>query len=437
MEQFDARMKSLLKDEYDDFKKALLEKPVKGLYLNRNKKNVERVLEEQYIEHHPIVENGYLYDENYHPGRSAYFLAGLYYIQEPSAMLVADALPIEPDDFVLDMCAAPGGKSCEIASRLTGEGVLIANDIEASRARILSENIERFGLDNTIVTNVDPMRFTKQFQDAFDKIVLDAPCSGEGMFRKLEQAVDTWSEDKVLECAHIQKNLLKGAYDMLKQGGMVIYSTYTYSYEENEAMVHYAVDELGFELLPLSKSHGLCPGVDLDEVVRCYPHHYRGEGHFIALLRKPGNSPRKVVRPMKPQVSPADLKVLKAFYQETLNKKVPAYIIENNGHLYAIKKNFPELKGIRVLRNGLYLGEVRKNRFIPSYSLALTLTKEDVKRSYDYSCDSEEIKKYIHGETLEGTGNKGFGVIFVDGYPLSFYKESNQVKNLFPKGLRR
>ncbi|MGN8644256.1 RsmB/NOP family class I SAM-dependent RNA methyltransferase [Catenibacterium mitsuokai] len=437
MEQFDARMKSLLKDEYDDFKKALLEKPVKGLYLNRNKKNVERVLEEQYIEHHPIVENGYLYDENYHPGRSAYFLAGLYYIQEPSAMLVADALPIEPDDFVLDMCAAPGGKSCEIASRLTEEGVLIANDIEASRARILSENIERFGLDNTIVTNVDPMRFTKQFQEAFDKIVLDAPCSGEGMFRKLEQAVDTWSEDKVLECAHIQKNLLKGAYDMLKQGGMVIYSTCTYSYEENEAMVHYAVDELGFELLPLSKSHGLCPGVDLDEVVRCYPHHYRGEGHFIALLRKPGNSPRKVVRPMKPQVSPADLKVLKAFYQETLNKKVPAYIIENNGHLYAIKKNFPELKGIRVLRNGLYLGEVRKNRFIPSYSLALTLTKEDVKRSYDYSCDSEEIKKYIHGETLEGTGNKGFGVIFVDGYPLSFYKESNQVKNLFPKGLRR
>ena len=437
MEQFDARMKSLLKDEYDDFKKALLEKPVKGLYLNRNKKNVERVLDKNYVEHHPIVENGYLYDENYHPGRSAYFLAGLYYIQEPSAMLVADALPIEPDDFVLDMCGAPGGKSCEIASRLTGEGVLIANDIEASRARILSENIERFGLDNTIVTNVDTMRFTKQFQEAFDKIVLDAPCSGEGMFRKLEQAIDTWSEEKVLECAHIQKNLLKGAYDMLKQGGMVIYSTCTYSYEENEAMVHYAVDELGFELLPLNKSNGLCPGVDLDEVVRCYPHHYRGEGHFIALLRKPGNSPRKQVRTIKPSVNLADLKVLKAFYQENLNKKVPSYIIENNGHLYAVKKNFPELKGIRVLRNGLYLGEVRKNRFIPSYSLALTLTKQDVKRSYDYPCDSEEIKKYIHGETLEGTGEKGFGVIFVDGYPLSFYKESNQVKNLFPKGLRR
>ncbi len=157
------------------------------------------------------------------------------------------------------------------------------------------------------------MRFTKQFQEAFDKIVLDAPCSGEGMFRKLEQAIDTWSEEKVLECAHIKKNLLKGDYEMLKQGGMVIYSTCTYSYEENEAMVHYAVDQLGFELLPLTKSHGLCPGVDLDEVVRCYPHHYRGEGHFIALLRKPGNSPRKQVRTMKSQVNPADLKGLKSF----------------------------------------------------------------------------------------------------------------------------
>ena len=437
MEEFDARMKSLLQDEYDDFKKALSQEPVKGLYINRNKKNVVDKLDKTHIKPHPIVENGYLYDNSYHPGRSAYFLAGLYYIQEPSAMLVADALPIEPDDFVLDMCGAPGGKSCQAATRLTGEGVLIANDIDASRARILSENIERFGLDNTIVTNTDPMRLTSMFQNAFDKIILDAPCSGEGMFRKLEQAVETWSREKVLECAHIQKNLIKGAFEMLRPGGMVIYSTCTYSYEENEAIVHYAVEELGFELMPLKKSHGLCPGVDLEEVVRCYPHHYEGEGHFIALLRKPGNRPRKNVRTLSSHINSADLKILKSFYQENLNKDIPTHIIENKGHLYAIKKNFPELKGIRVLRNGLYLGEIRKNRFIPSYSLALTLTKEDVKRSYDYSCESEEIKKYIHGETLEGNGNKGFGVLFVDGYPLSFYKESNQVKNLFPKGLRR
>ena len=437
MEEFDQRMQSSLKDEYDDFKQALKSKPVKGLYLNRNKKDAERILDTRYVMHHPIVDNGYLYEEDYHPGRSAYFLAGLYYIQEPSAMLVADALPIEPDDFVLDMCGAPGGKSCQVATKLTGEGVLIANDIEASRARILSENVERFGLDNTIVTNVDPMRFTSMFKEAFDKIVLDAPCSGEGMFRKLDQAVDTWSLDKVKECAHIQKNLIKGAYDLLRPGGMVIYSTCTYSYEENEAIVHYAVDELGFKLLPLSKSHGLCPGVDLEEVIRCYPHHYQGEGHFIALLQKPGDSPRKQVRTQNSKISPNDLKVLKTFYQENLNIPVPRNVVENKDHLYAIKNSFPELKGIRVLRNGLYLGEVRKNRFIPSYSLALTLTKEDVKRSYDYPSESDEIKKYIHGETLEGNGNKGFGVIFVDGYPLSFYKESNQVKNLFPKGLRR
>lgn len=437
MEEFDQRMQSLLKDEYEDFKQALLNKPVKGLYLNRNKKDAGKILDTRYVTHHPIVDNGYLYNEDYHPGRSAYFLAGLYYIQEPSAMLVADALPIEPDDFVLDMCGAPGGKSCQVAGKLSGEGVLIANDIDSSRARILSENVERFGLENTIVTNVDPMRFTSMFQESFDKIVLDAPCSGEGMFRKLDQAVDTWSLDKVKECAHIQKNLIKGAYDLLRPGGMVIYSTCTYSYEENEAIVHYAIDELGFKLLPLSKSHGLCPGVDLDEVIRCYPHHYQGEGHFIALLQKPGDAPRKQVRTQKPKMSPEALKVLKTFYQENLNIPVPKNVIENKGHLYAIKNNFPELKGIRVLRNGLYLGEVRKNRFIPSYSLALTLTKEDVKRSYNYPSESDEIKKYIHGETLEGNGQKGFGVIFVDGYPLSFYKESNQVKNLFPKGLRR
>lgn len=437
MEEFDQRMRFLLKDEYKEFKQALINKPVKGLYLNRNKKNAEKILDTRYVTHHPIVDNGYLYDEDYHPGRSAYFLAGLYYIQEPSAMLVADALPIEPDDFVLDMCGAPGGKSCQVAASLNGEGVLIANDIDSSRAKILSENIERFGLDNTIVTNVDPMRFTAQFKDAFDKIILDAPCSGEGMFRKLEQAVDTWSKEKVHECAHIQRNLIKGAYEMLRPGGIVVYSTCTYSYEENEAIVHYAIDELGFKLLPLEKSHGLCPGVDLDEVVRCYPHHYKGEGHFIALLQKPGDSPRKPVRTQKPKISTEALKVLKTFYQENLNISIPSDVIENKGHLYKIKKNFPELKGVRVLRNGLYLGEVRKNRFIPSYSLALTLTKDDVKRSYDYTSESEEIKKYIHGETLEAQGEKGFGVIFVDGYPLSFYKESNQVKNLFPKGLRR
>ena len=437
MEEFDQRMQSLLKDEYEDFKQALSNKPVKGLYLNRNKKDVERILDMRYVAHHPIVDNGYLYNEDYHPGRNAYFLAGLYYIQEPSAMLVADALPIEPDDFVLDMCGAPGGKSCQVASKLNGEGVLIANDIDSSRARILSENVERFGLDNTIVTNVDPMRFTSVFKESFDKIVLDAPCSGEGMFRKLDQAIDTWSLNKVTECAHIQKNLIKGAYDLLRPGGMVIYSTCTYSYEENEAIVHYAMDELGFKLLPLEKSHGLSPGVDLEEVIRCYPHHYQGEGHFIALLQKPGEAPRKQVRIQKAKISPDALKVLKTFYQENLNIPVPKNVIENKGHLYAIKKYFPELKGIRVLRNGLYLGEVRKNRFIPSYSLALTLTKEDVKRSYDYPSESDEIKKYIHGETLVGNGQKGFGVIFVDGYPLSFYKESNQVKNLFPKGLRR
>ena len=253
MEQFDARMKSLLKDEYDDFKKALLEKPVKGLYLNRNKKNVERVLDQNYVEHHPIVENGYLYDENYHPGRSAYFLAGLYYIQEPSAMLVADALPIEPDDFVLDMCAAPGGKSCEIASRLTGEGVLIANDIEASRARILSENIERFGLDNTIVTNIDPMRFTKQFQEAFDKIVLDAPCSGSGTLDANNTKTEKIFTPKLIEkSVKAQITLLTKALKILKPGKEIVYSTCSILKEENEEIIKQVLKKSNAKIKPIT-----------------------------------------------------------------------------------------------------------------------------------------------------------------------------------------
>ena len=293
MEQFDTRMKSLLKDEYDDFKKALLEKPVKGLYLNRNKKNVERVLEEQYIEHHPIVENGYLYDENYHPGRSAYFLAGLYYIQEPSAMLVADALPIEPDDFVLDMCAAPGGKSCEIATRLTGEGVLIANDIEASRARILSENIERFGLDNTIVTNVDPMRFTKQFQEAFDKIVLDAPCSGEGRFTIYNvQSYKTWSPKTVNDLTKMQRKLFKSAFNALKPNGTLVYSTCTLNKQENEEILQWALDNFNVKLLPINIEikealHAFNEGMskDLNKAIRILPSKNM-EGFFVSKFIK-------------------------------------------------------------------------------------------------------------------------------------------------------
>lgn len=430
-------LKDILKDQYEEFSKALCNKDVKALYMN-SLKGADDLLDQRYITPHPVVKKGYIYDDSkYTPGKLPYFLQGLYYIQEPSAMLVAPLLDIQSDDYVLDMCAAPGGKACYAAMKLGEEGLLIANDIHPARSKILSENIERFGSKNTIVTNTDPLRFVGLLDGFFDKIILDAPCSGEGMLRKTDLAKETWSLQKVEECSYIQKKLIEAAYKLLKPGGKLIYSTCTYEIKENEDIVRYALEKFNFKLLSLPHSHGMDEGIDMPEVIRTYPHHYNGEGQFIALLEKTGVEEKSTYKPQLPSISKKRMQILQSFWKDTLNIPMPKYLVENKGHIYAIKPQFPDLGKIRILRNGLYLGEVRKSYFIPSYSLAITLNKEDVKRYYDYPVNSDEVRKFIHGETLPSTGNKGYGVLFVDGYALSFYKESNQVKNLLPKGVRR
>lgn len=433
--EFIVRMKDLLKDDYDSFIDSLNKDEVKGFYLNPLKKDALKHLDTNYIKMHPYIKDGFYYDyHNYFLGKSPYFMCGLYYIQEPSAMAVASCLDINEDDYVLDMCGAPGGKTCYVASRLSDDGLMIANDISKLRASILSSNIERFSLKNTIVTNCDPLKM--EFEGFFDKIILDAPCSGEGMFRKDKEAIDSWSIQKVNECAYIQKNLIDKAYKMLKKDGILVYSTCTYSLEENERQVEYMINDLKMELIPIELKEGMSKGL-IDGTVRMYPHINQGEGQFIALFKKieDTSSTKEVL--LKPNLNKEQLSLVKKFYDENLNIKMPEYLYQSNNHVYAIKPHFPKLP-YKVLRNGLYLGECKKGRFEPSLSLALTLNKEDVKRYYDYREDSQEIKDYISGLTLKGDGNKGYGVIFVDGYPLSFYKESNnQVKNLYPKGLRR
>lgn len=438
-ELFEKQMKELLKDEYDDFINALTKPNQKAFYLNPKKKNVLKYLNKDLITPHVVVNDGYYFDWEHYPlGKSPFFSCGLYYIQEPSAMLVSHFLDVKKDDYILDMCAAPGGKTCAIASRLSNEGLMIANDIVGLRAKILSENIERFGLENTIVTHVDPLLFTKQFTGFFDKIILDAPCSGEGMFRKNDQAIETWSLEKVNECAYIQRQLIDAAMSLLKPHGLLMYSTCTYNTKENEEQIQYLLEHYDCSLIPLKKSHGMQPGINMNEAVRLYPHHYQGEGHFIALIQKNGESQSQRINALKPQISKQNLKLVRDFYKQYLNIKVPQYLYENNNHIYAIQPQFPEMKGIRVLRNGLYLGECKKNRFEPSLALALTLSQEDVKQSYTFNENSDEIKKYLHGESIEGTNQKGYGVLFVEEYPLSFYKESqHQAKNLYPKGIRR
>lgn len=438
-ELFEQRMKKLLQDEYPAFAAALNQKPVKSFYLNPLKQDVIKHLQTSFLTKHPYIDNAYFYDyENYPLGKHPYFNCGLYYIQEPSAMAVANCVTFNHDDYVLDMCGAPGGKTCFVASLLSNKGLMIANDINKLRAGILSENIERFGLKNTIVTNSDPLKLEKHFNNFFDKIILDAPCSGEGMFRKLDQAIETWSPEKVNECAYIQRNLINSAYSMLKDNGILLYSTCTYSLEENEQQVDYMTNELAMELLTIDHQPGMAPGYQNEHVVRMYPHLNQGEGQFIAVLKKHEQGVTKKINFLKPNITKEQWNLVTKFYHDNLNIAVPQHLYNSNNHIYAILPQFPDLKGTKVLRNGLYLGECKKGRFEPSHSLALSLKKEDAKRFYNFAADDPNIAKYLHGETLVGTNQKGYGLILVDGYPLAFYKESNnQVKNLYPKGLRR
>ncbi len=436
---FEKQMQDILKNEYPDFMKALEQPAVKAFYLNPHKKEAIKYLNKEFIQPHVVVKDGYYFNyEKYPLGKSPFFSCGLYYIQEPSAMLVTHFLNIQKDDYILDMCAAPGGKTCAAASQLSEDGLMIANDIVPLRAKILSENVERFGLKNTIVTNCDPLVFENQLKGFFDKIILDAPCSGEGMFRKSDAAIETWSLEKVHECAHIQRQLLDAAMNLLKPEGQLIYSTCTYNTIENEEQIQYLLNHYNCSLIPLKKSHGMSPGMNMEEAVRLYPHHYQGEGHFIALIQKHGEMSPFKSKNLKPVISKQNQLLVQDFYKTYLNCKVPTYLYDNNNHIYAILPQFPELKGIRVLRNGFYLGECKKNRFEPSLALALTLQINDVKQFYRFHENDQEVTQYLHGETIEGSTQKGYGIIFVEDYPLSFYKESNhQAKNLYPKGLRR
>jgi len=439
LSEFFSRMKNVLNDEYEEFIQALEKPAYQAIHINTNKDTENYIATKYHLLPHPYVGNGYYFNrEKIQLGKLPYHEAGLYYIQEPSAMLVSELAQIKPGMRVLDMCAAPGGKSTKAALLIGEDGLLICNDISNSRAKILSENIERFGLKNTIVTNIDPQLFPNYLPGFFDVVIVDAPCSGEGMFRKLDQAKTTWSTQKVEECALIQEKLIKSAHACLKPGGTLIYSTCTYEIKENEEQIQNALSSLSFELLPIEMQEGYSSL--LEGTIRLYPHKFNGEGHFIAKLKKIDDSTKEYSYPTtQSNLNPTQKKLLKEFYTNTLNIPMPSCLLASQDHIYAIPAPFLDLKKVRILRQGLYLGECKKNRFEPSLSLALSLKPEEIKRVYHFNHDSEEITKYIHGETLEGHLGDGFGVICIDGkYPIGFVKEVKGVlKNFYPKGKRR
>lgn len=441
------KMKVLLKEEYDAFIHSYEEEKSNGLRINTLKISKEQFKQMSPfpIEEIPWVETGFFYG-NSRPGKHPYHEAGLYYIQEPSAMAVGELVDPKPGEKVLDLCAAPGGKTTHIASKMNGEGLLVTNEIHPQRAKILSQNVERMGIKNAIVTNETPERLATRFPNFFDRIVVDAPCSGEGMFRKDEVARQEWCLENVELCHNRQLQILENAEKMLKVGGRLVYSTCTFAPEENEGTIsEFLKNYPNFEIVDVPKYEGFSEGCadwiddaakNIEQTIRIWPHKMKGEGHYIAVLRKTDGEEENVRLP-SPKVDATILKHYKQFGKENLNVIPTGNFISFNDQLYLLPEGVPSLDKLKVLRPGLHLGTFKKNRFEPSHSLALALKGEEVKRRWNLDAESVDIYAYLKGEVIGATGEKGWHLIEVDGFSIGWGKlVGNSMKNHYPKGLR-
>ncbi len=483
-EAFLKKMHFLLKDEYEAFLASYSAPSCRALRLNPLKGDLNAMLSlcaaKFQLTPVPWAKEGFYYEENTHPGRHPYHDAGLYYIQEPSAMAPASLLFPCPGDYVLDLCAAPGGKSTQIAARLKGQGFLLSNEIHPARAKILSQNIERMGIANAAVTCEDSESLARHFPEFFDKIMVDAPCSGEGMFRRDENARGEWSLKAPALCQSRQQEILDQGAKMLKPGGQMVYSTCTFSPEENEESIALFLEshpdffllegglEDGFQDFSRGNPAWISEektGDEAGKAYRAWPHRIKGEGHFFALLKKEGAGEGKEnIRDPKGNIGgkqrktpwekgkdPGKKKAFEEFLAETLEgfgkkeaplpwEAMPGRYLLFGEQLYYVHQAFCPEGGMKILRPGLHLGTFKPNRFEPSHALALFLKPDQVKRADDFPGGSREIAGYLRGESLPAAGaeGKGWGLITVDGFSLGWAKQVGGIlKNHYPKGLRR
>lgn len=448
-------MKAFLGNEWDDFLYSYDNNRFQALRFNTLKVQSQeermRILKTLKISSDKKVswaDEAYYFDENVRPGKHPYHEMGLYYIQEPSAMSAAALLAPKPGMRVLDLCAAPGGKSTQLATYLGDSGLLVSNEINTQRSRILSQNIERMGIKNAIVTNEDSFVLASHFPGFFNAIQVDAPCSGEGMFRKLPEAIEQWSMENVAICAARQKEILDNAAVMLKPGGTIVYSTCTFSREENEDVIECFLER-----------H---PDFTLEEMERFWPHKVDGEGHFVAKLVRRGcvdtdlKADRKTKKnknsknrknETKPALTKENMKLLSEFLDETISEDMAAWIKNSRlvmfgEQLYRLPDMEVDIKGLKVQRAGLHIGEFKKQRFEPSHSLALALKISEAKNVVKLTCDNPQTIGFFNGQSVmlsdeqAAECKKGWALVCVDGYPAGWGKVNGaQVKTIILRGL--
>lgn len=454
--EFEKKMKAFLGNEWDDFLYSYDNNRFQALRFNtlkvqspEERMRILKTLKTSSDKKVSWANAAYYFDENVRPGKHPYHEMGLYYIQEPSAMSAAALLAPKPGMRVLDLCAAPGGKSTQLATYLGDSGLLVSNEINTQRSRILSQNIERMGIKNAIVTNEDSFVLASHFPGFFNAIQVDAPCSGEGMFRKLPEAIEQWSIENVAICAARQKEILDNAAVMLKPGGVIVYSTCTFSKEENEDVIEYFLER-----------H---PDFTLEEMERFWPHKVDGEGHFVAKLVRRGcvdtdlKADRKTKKnknsknrknETKPALTKENMKLLSEFLDETISEDMAAWIKNSRlvmfgEQLYRLPDMEVDIKGLKVQRAGLHIGEFKKQRFEPSHSLALALKLNDAKNLVKLTCDNPQTTGFFNGQSVvlsdeqAAECKKGWALVCVDGYTAGWGKvNGTQVKNHYPKGLR-
>ena len=370
-------------------------------------------------------------------GKSSEHVTGLIYSQEPAAQMVAQVAHPHEGMRVLDLAAAPGGKSTHLLSYLNNTGLLVSNEINNKRSKILVENIERFGARNVLVTNESAERLAKVFSSFFDLIVLDAPCSGEGMFRKQPDAMDYWSLDYPAQCATLQREILEDAVKMLANGGELVYSTCTWAPEENEEIVAWLLDEFPLELVDIPKLNGMTPGIDYPETARMYPHHFKGEGQFVAKFRFVGEHKLPKLKPVRSNLTADQRSLWQTFQNEHLKVELKGDLQTFGDQLYLLPLGLPDLSKIKIARNGLHLGTFKKKRFEPSFALGLALQPSEVKNKLELS--QQDFEVYVGGETLQIKESlpNGWYQLIIHGNGLGFAKLANQtLKNYFHKGLR-